>query len=494
MNKNYINIYKKCHLEVNKMNPHIIPTFMCYFVIKLLQNRNIFRAKEKSMRLTGKRIISLGIITGMFLSGTVLAYNSNNEVKPENSTVISLNSTELSDKEQYTNEENSIENEITNENDNMTLSGNDSADNQSTIDKETEEGNQDKEVNDSKIIKSKNKSDESNDKKNNNNQKTNETKNIKNNKKTSGLIIAQADNYVNIRSKANTNGAIIGKLYDESVGTVLATKGDWLKIKSGCVTGYVNSEFVLSGKKAETLAEEVGQKMAKVTTTTLKVRKEPSLKAEVLGLVPEGDILTVSKILDGWVKVSVEEGDGYVSSDYIMLYTQNTEAESKEDEEARLKKEEKERQQAVLQAEKQRSHEAKGKDNTDTNQKVTQGSNNNLGAQIAEYALQFVGNPYVYGGTSLTNGADCSGFVQSVYKKFGITLPRTSGEQGQKGSRINGLDDAKLGDLIWYSGHIGIYIGDGKLVSASNSKPYPQGGIKITNANYRPILSIRRIF
>lgn len=447
------------------------------------------------MKLTGKRIVSLGIITGMFLSGTVFAYNSNNEVKPENSTVISLNRTEFSNIERYKNEENSIENEITKENEDMTLSGKDSTNNQSATDEATGKGNQDIIISDSKIITSKDdKSVETKQKKDIDDRKANESIDKKKEEKTSSLIIAQADNYVNIRNEASSNGDIIGKLYDESVGTVLTTKGDWLKIKSGCVTGYVNSEFVLSGQKAEALAEEVGQKMAKVTTTTLKVRKEPGLKAEVLGLVPEGDILTVSKVLEGWVKVSVEEGDGYVSSDYVMLYTQNTEAESKEDEEARLKKEEEERQQAVSQAEKQRSHEATGKDNTDTNQKITKGSNNNLGAQIAEYALQFVGNPYVYGGTSLTNGADCSGFVQSVYKKFGISLPRTSGEQGQKGSRINGLDNAKLGDLIWYSGHIGIYIGNGKLVSASNSKPYPQGGIKITNANYRPILSIRRIF
>ena len=103
--------------------------------------------------------------------------------------------------------------------------------------------------------------------------------------------------------------------------------------------------------------------------------------------------------------------------------------------------------------------------------------------------MKFIGNPYVYGGTSLTNGADCSGFVQSVYKHFGISLPRTSGEQGKSGRAVDGLDNARPGDLIWYSGHIGIYIGDGKIVHASN----PKNGIITSNATYRTILGIRRI-
>ncbi len=112
-----------------------------------------------------------------------------------------------------------------------------------------------------------------------------------------------------------------------------------------------------------------------------------------------------------------------------------------------------------------------------------------MGAKIARYALRFVGNPYVYGGTSLTHGADCSGFVMSVYRHFGISLPRTSGEQGRYGKNAGGLSNAKPGDLISYSGHIGIYIGNGQIVHASTEKT----GIKVSNASYRPILSVRRI-
>ena len=99
----------------------------------------------------------------------------------------------------------------------------------------------------------------------------------------------------------------------------------------------------------------------------------------------------------------------------------------------------------------------------------------------------------MYGGTSLTNGADCSGFVQSVYADFGISLPRTSGSQGKSGSAVADIASAQPGDLVWYSGHIGIYMGNSQLVHASSSKPYPEGGIKISDVNYRTILGIRRI-
>lgn len=115
------------------------------------------------------------------------------------------------------------------------------------------------------------------------------------------------------------------------------------------------------------------------------------------------------------------------------------------------------------------------------------------GQSVVDYATQFVGNPYVWGGTSLTSGADCSGFVQSVYAHFGVSLPRTSQEQMYAGTEVS-YSNAQPGDLICYGSHVAIYMGGGQIVHASNSAPYPAGGIKISsNAAYRTILSVRRV-
>lgn len=331
----------------------------------------------------------------------------------------------------------------------------------------------------------------------------------------SNLIIADVSNYVNIRSTPSTEGEILGKLYDNSVGRKHGEENGWYYIESGRVKGYVKAEYVLTGEEAEIRAKEVGTRLAEVTTTTLKVRKEATTESIVLGLVPGGDILNVLEEVEGWVRVDVEDGPGYVSADYVNVYTENVEAESKEEEAARLKKEEEERKRAEAAAKealKQQQAANKPASKPSSGSQSTAGSSNNansnsnsssnagssssgssstsnLGQQIADYAVKFVGNPYVYGGTSLTNGADCSGFVQSVYKHFGIYLPRTSGEQGKAGKAVEGLGNAKPGDLIWYSGHIGIYIGNGKVVHASN----PKNGIIISEATYRTILGIRRI-
>ena len=308
------------------------------------------------------------------------------------------------------------------------------------------------------------------------------------------LIVADVNDYVNIRQEPNTESEIVGKLYDDSVGNIIEISDEWFYIESGKARGYVKSEYVLTGEAAINKAEEVGIKMARVNTTTLKVRMEPSTDAKVLGLVPDGDLLQVLELTEDFAKVSVEEGEGYISLDYVGLYTENVYAESKEEEEARLKKEREEREKAIAAANAAVNKKGnEGQAGTVSQTYTTDNSNAELGQQIVDYAVQFVGNPYVYGGTSLTNGADCSGFVQSVYADFGISLPRTSGSQGKSGSAVADIASAQPGDLVWYSGHIGIYMGNSQLVHASSSKPYPEGGIKISDVNYRTILGIRRI-
>lgn len=328
------------------------------------------------------------------------------------------------------------------------------------------------------------------------NQKEQEIANKKEEEGFKSLVIAKVHDYVNVRSIPSEDGEILGKLYDKSVGEFLSEQDGWYEIQSGSVTGFVKAEYCVTGEDAVALAKEVGTRIATVTTTTLKVREEPSLTATVLGLVPIEDELLVTEELDGWVKVNIEEGDGYVSLDYVTLSTEFVKAESKAEEEARLAKEEAERQAALEAARKSReavqSTESQSSTAAETVQEpiVYSTSESELGRAVADFACQFVGNPYVYGGTSLTNGADCSGFVMSVYANFGVSLPHSSSADRNVGSAVDGLANAQPGDIICYSGHVAIYIGNGQIVHASTAKT----GIKISDATYRTPLSIRRIF
>ena len=326
--------------------------------------------------------------------------------------------------------------------------------------------------------------------------------------------IASVLNYVNLRAEPSVESEALGKLYNNSAATVLETVLDeageeWYLVSSGSVeNAYVKAEYVKVGD--EDLARGVSTRYATVTTTTLFVRTEPGTEASVLTMLPEGEDVVVYDVLDeyGWYRVSTEEGLGYVSGDYVTVRTEFRVAESKEEEKERLEREEAERQAAAAAAEaarKAREEEerkaaeaarktqeeaakAMARQQTQNAQQAQQkndkvqgssqgqssssfGSNTTAkpqtvsnGQAVVNYAAQFVGNPYVYGGSSLTNGADCSGFVMSVYQP---------------------------GDIVCYSGHVGIYAGNNTLLHASS----PSTGIKYTSpVTYREILAIRRIF
>lgn len=327
------------------------------------------------------------------------------------------------------------------------------------------------------------------------------------------MIVAQVDGYVNVRAHADENSKILGKLHDDSVGTVIKEKDGWYKIKSGSVTGYVKAEYVEVATKK--LLRKVGTRIATVDTETLRVRKKADADAKVIELVPGGENLIVvseAKKDDGWIKVSVEGGEGYVSADYVVLSTEYTYAESKEEEAARLAEEEADRkaaEAAAAAAAEQSSTSSKsssssssssskksssssssssgGSSSSDRNYSAPSGSN---GQAVANYACQFVGNPYVYGGSSLTNGADCSGFVMAVYAAFGVSLPHSSSAQRSCGYGVS-IDDIQPGDIVCYSGHVGIYVGNNTIVHASS----PSTGIKYTSPiTYRTVLAVRRIF
>lgn len=299
------------------------------------------------------------------------------------------------------------------------------------------------------------------------------------------VAIAQVNDYVNIRSIPSEEGEVVGKLYNKSAATVHATENGWYQITSGNCTGYVKCEYVVVGD--EELAKSVSTRLATVTTQTLYVREEATTESSVLGMVPEGDDLVVvdeSMADTGWVKVSILDYEGFVSLEFVTLSTDYVTAESKAEEEARLAKEEAERKAAAAAA----ARKSSGSRYTGGSQSYAAPSGGGGGA-VVSYASQFVGNPYVYGGSSLTNGTDCSGFVMSVYSAFGVGLPHSSSAMRSVGYGVD-VNSMQAGDIVCYSGHVGIYTGNGTIVNALNTR----SGITYTNVNYSPILAVRRIY
>ncbi len=348
--------------------------------------------------------------------------------------------------------------------------------------------------------------------------------------KYENMGISVANDYVNIRKKPDTESEIKGKLYRGAAATIVKTEGDWVKIESGNVTGYIKSEFLAIGFDAEELEDKYGTKWATVNTTTLKVREEQSTDSVVLGLIPMGETYEVLKVCDDWVKILVDEADegeestkGFVSKEFVDITVEFKHAISVEEEQAEIerkeaaKKAEEDRLKA-LEEEKRQRQSSNNSSNSNSNSSNSSNSSSNSGksssnnsnsgssnsasdstvssgdgAAIAAYAQKFIGNPYVYGGTSLTNGTDCSGFTQSVYSHFGISIPRTSGSQASAGKHVS-FDELKAGDLILYArngrvGHVALYIGGGQVVHASTYKT----GIKISTWNYRTPYTARRI-
>lgn len=270
------------------------------------------------------------------------------------------------------------------------------------------------------------------------------------------LGIANVDNHLNVRETPSEDGKLVGKMSNNAACEILGMDGDWVHIQSGKVEGYCHSDYLLKGILARKRAEEIVTTVARATSGGLRVRENPSTDSEILSTMGEGEALEVVEELDGWIKVLMDDEEGYISADYAEV-TENLNT-------------------AVTMTE------------------LLYGEGvSDVRVDLCQYAKQFIGNPYVWGGTSLTKGTDCSGFTLSVFKKYGISLPHHSGSQAQMGKKVS-LAEAKAGDLVFYSNgrrvnHVAIYVGGGQVVHASN----PKTGIRISDVGYRTIHSIRSI-
>lgn len=306
------------------------------------------------------------------------------------------------------------------------------------------------------------------------------------------LGIAKVDNYLNIRQEPGEDKTIIGKLPKNAGCHIYEIKDGWAHIISGGVKGWVSADYLITDEEAEEYAKEVATKVATVNTSTLKVRALPSVDSKVYDLVPvdeeleikkehldeayfnkfiekqESDSLAVESMelvnksdmmadLDNWVCITIDSEPAFVAKEFVDISFKLERA-------------------------------------VPIDESAAGGAGISSGrTSMVSYAMQFLGNRYVYGGTSLTNGTDCSGFTMRIYEHFGYSIPRTSGAQAAYFRGISS-SEAKPGDLFFYGSggrvnHVAMYIGNGQVIHASNART----GIKISNAFYRSPIKVGRI-
>lgn len=263
-----------------------------------------------------------------------------------------------------------------------------------------------------------------------------------------GIADVESGN-LNVRALPSMDGKLVGKMPKDSACEVLELLDGWAQIKSGEVEGYVSTDYLLIGPDAKLKAQELVRTVAVSNADGLNVRDEADTNGAIMTQVLKGEELDFVDDLGDWIQVSLDGEDAYVAAEFVTV-------------EEKL-------------------------DTAITMTELLYGQGvSDVRVDLVEYAKQFLGNPYVWGGTSLTKGADCSGFVLSVYKKYGVKLSHSSRAQANEGTKIS-ASELLPGDLVFYANssgtinHVAIYIGGGQVIHASN----PTSGIKINKYNYR---------
>ena len=265
------------------------------------------------------------------------------------------------------------------------------------------------------------------------------------------LGMSNVSDTLNVRAEASTDSDIVGVMPSDAACEIIEQEGDWYHITSGDVEGYCLGDYIVTGDEALNRADETVSNKATVNCDALIMREAPTTESGVVETMRHGEKVTVVEELDGWVKVIDDNSEGYCSAEYVTVGEEIPTAMTKDQASA------------------------------------------NGGSSVVDNALQYVGGRYVWGGESLKNGVDCSGFTMKIYEQYGVYLPHSADAQKNMGTRVASLAEAQPGDLVFYgsggyASHVGIYMGNGQLVHASSAKT----GIKISSASYRTPIAIRR--
>lgn len=316
--------------------------------------------------------------------------------------------------------------------------------------------------------------------------------------KYENLGVANVSGALNVHKEASESSTIVGKMTKDNGCDIKGTKGKWSHIVSGKVNGYVLSKYLLTGGKARSRAKSVARLRAIVNTKTLNVRTLPSIDSKICDTLSQEEEYTVGNSdikkewlekyikknlnktfgkkqlksvnrkamyqdLNNWIMLSIDEQDVFINKDFLEFNYDLSKAVTY--------------------------------NSSDTSSGQNNGSSGkgSIYSKLVAYAMKFLGNKYVWGGTSLTNGTDCSGFTMRIYEHFGYKIPRVSRSQAAFTKTVK-ASDVRVGDLFFYGNngyisHVAMYIGNGQIIHASNHRD----GIKISNAYYRKPIKIGRV-